>query len=454
MNSFKIILLSAILFLVSACNSVSDTSPAQTPVNAQPAISPNISPANIRANGVLMPIRRMELSFGSGGFIEAVEIRVGESVRAGQVLVRLDSSEAGLALQRAEAELAAAQANYDLVAAGTPAEQQVAITAANLELIAAQQSLAVLQANAELSAAQTLQAVVEAQKAVENAQRDLDGLTSIANQAFTDGAYANMILARASLEKAGEAYEPWRNKPENNTTRAALLSKLAQAQQVYDAAVRQYNGLVGSASEVDLAQAEANLALAQAQWVRTQKTYEILKDGPDPDEIALAEARVANAQARLNLAEMGGPSIEQLALAQAQVDAVRANLDIIRSQVDKMVITAPFDGIISTVRANQGQWAVPGELMVEILDTSLWRIDTKNVGELQIGKVKIGQAVQVSVNVFKGEMLNGQVVAISPVAVVQQGDTTYTLAIELEPTDLNLWPGMTAQVEIQTDDAP
>jgi hypothetical protein len=43
------------------------------------------------------------------------------------------------------------------------------------------------------------------------------------------------------------------------------------------------------------------------------------------------------------------------------------------------------------------------------------------------------------------------VVTISPVAVVQQGDTTYTLMIEVEPTDLNLRPGMTAQVEILTE---
>jgi hypothetical protein len=44
------------------------------------------------------------------------------------------------------------------------------------------------------------------------------------------------------------------------------------------------------------------------------------------------------------------------------------------------------------------------------------------------------------------------VVTISPVAVVQQGDTTYTLMIELEPTALNLRAGMTAQVEILTAD--
>jgi HlyD family secretion protein len=136
-------------------------------------------------------------------------------------------------------------------------------------------------------------------------------------------------------------------------------------------------------------------------------------------------------------------------LARAQVNAARANVDILNSQIENMVITAPFDGVISKVFANQGEWAMPGELMVEVLDDSRWRIETRNVGELQIGQIHIGQEVQVSVNAFKNETLNGRVVSVSPVAIVQQGDTTYTLLIELESTDLNLWPGMTAQVEIR-----
>jgi hypothetical protein len=48
----------------------------------------------------------------------------------------------------------------------------------------------------------------------------------------------------------------------------------------------------------------------------------------------------------------------------------------------------------------------------------------------------------------RGEELRGCVVAISPVAVVQQGDTTHTAFIELDPTDLNLWPEMNVEVEI------
>ena len=89
--------------------------------------------------------------------------------------------------------------------------------------------------------------------------------------------------------------------------------------------------------------------------------------------------------------------------------------------------------------------------VVKLIDVSRWRVETKNVGELQIARVREGQEAIVRVNAFQSETLHGQVITISPVAVVQQGDTTYTLTIELEPTDLNLRPGMTARVEIVTD---
>ncbi len=196
------------LLLLSACSGGTDAPslPATDIVQTTPEVY--ASQTNIRANGVLLPIRQIELSFGTGGFIEAVEVSMGEAVRAGQPIVHLDTSEAAFALQLAEAELAAAQANYDSVAAGTPDEQRTAISAANLDLIVAQQALADIFVNAELKAAQALQTLVDAQKNLADAQRYLDSLTANANQASTDAAYANMILAKASLDKAGELTIP------------------------------------------------------------------------------------------------------------------------------------------------------------------------------------------------------------------------------------------------------
>jgi len=60
-----------------------------------------------------------------------------------------------------------------------------------------------------------------------------------------------------------------------------VLSRLAQAQENYDAKVRQYNRLVG---KFDLAQTEADLVLAQARLVDAQERYAILKNGPDSNQ--------------------------------------------------------------------------------------------------------------------------------------------------------------------------
>jgi len=120
-------------------------------------------------------------------------------------------------------------------------------------------------------------------------------------------------------------------------------------------------------------------------------------------------------------------------------------------QVDGARLRAPFEGLVSAVLIRAGEWAAPGATVVELLDLSGWRVETMNVSELQIGRVRVGQGARVRVNAFPGETLSGHVIALSPVAAVQQGDTTYTLTIELDPTELDLRAGMTVQVEILTD---
>ncbi len=116
-----------------------------------------------------------------------------------------------------------------------------------------------------------------------------------------------------------------------------------------------------------------------------------------------------------------------------------------------MIITAPFDGVVAAIHFNQNEWATPGAGVIELQDISHWNIETKNVSELEIGHIVIGQEIHATVNAFRSESLSGRVVEIHPDGVVQQGDVTYTLIIELDATELNLRPGMTVQVVIATE---
>jgi len=142
---------------------------------------------------------------------------------------------------------------------------------------------------------------------------------------------------------------------------------------------------------------------------------------------------------------------KEIEAAELEVEAAELALETARTDLAQAILQAPFDGVVSAVPVNVGEWAAPGAAVIELLDVSRWRVETKNMGELEIAHVQVGQEVLVRVNAFREETLHGRVVTISPVAVAQQGDTTYTLTIELEPTDLNLRPGMTAQVEILTE---
>jgi multidrug efflux pump subunit AcrA (membrane-fusion protein) len=218
----------------------------------------------VSATGLVVPTQWTTLSMTTAGTVEEVLVKEDRQVEAGQTLIRLKGTE-------------------NLTAA---------VTTAELELASAQKALDDLYKYPEVRRAQAAQDVVDAKQAVEDAQERLNNLLEQSPQTDIDQAFAIVVLARDRLDKIKEDYEPYENKPEDNLVRAALLSKMAQAQDQYDDMVRLYNNLVGTADELDLAQAEADLELAKAQLIKAEQDYEVLKKGPLPEEVALAEKRL------------------------------------------------------------------------------------------------------------------------------------------------------------------
>jgi multidrug resistance efflux pump len=128
--------------------------------------------------------------------------------------------------------------------------------------------------------------------------------------------------------------------------------------------------------------------------------------------------------------------VARLALRKAQTDLAQVEL------------TAPYTGTVTALMIRQGEVATAGAPVLGLADTTRWRVETSNLSELQIAQVKVGQKAKVTVNAFSGQELTGRVVGFSPIAIVQQGDTTFTVTIELDETSLPLRWGMTARVKI------
>ena len=379
------LVLGILTLCLTACNAGTSAQPTPTRVPDSDPSSQSVS-SSITANGILLPVRQVALSFGVGGFVASVPVEVGEGVEVGQTLAALDA----VGLQRGVAQ-------------------------AELELESAQVRLAQLQTQAT----PVPERVLAATAVITSAQATLTQARVQADQRGNQD-----IIDRAALEHAARVLQDAQNEYDkvlNNPRTSTWAPDSPQARHLEDA------------------QDHYNVVLAQYNMRAADHGY----------AAAVAAAEAGLAQAQLALYEAQHPvKPEPLTLAQLDVERARLALEAARADLARAVLLAPFDGVVSAVQVSVGEWAAPGATVVELLDVSRWRIETKNVGELEIARVQVGQEVLVRVNALRDETLHGRVATISPVAVVQQGDTTYTLMIELEPTDLNLRPGMTVQVEI------
>jgi multidrug resistance efflux pump len=379
------------LMLLSAC---SGFSAAETPTPIAEPEEPYVPV--VSATGEVVPEQWVVLSMTTAGVVDRLFVSEDDDVEAGQMLLRLQGSEHLMA----------------------------AIAAARYELAIAKQALDDLYAYPQLRVAQALQAVADARKAVRDAERRVNNLMVTASQADIDQARANLVLAKDKLDKAQEGFAPYENKPESNIIRAALLSKLAQAQKEYEAAVRKLNNLLGTANEIDLAQAEANLQLAQAQLDAAEQDYSVLSQGPDPKDVALAEARLENAQAQLAAAE---------------------------AALNDLELKAPFAGTVSELYVRLSEWVTPGQPILLLADLQHLRVETTDLNEIDVARIKVGDKATVTFDALPDVVVEGTVAHIATKASEGAG-VNYKVIIELAEIPDRLRWGMTAFVDIEVEE--
>lgn len=389
-----------------------------------------------------------------GGQVTDVLAQAGEYVQAGQELVLFTDALLDAQMQQTLAALDQAQANYEMVAAGLPVEQQeLAIAAAELELISAKQAIDELYDKNELAAAQAAKEVADTRDLERDAQRIYDSLQSPASQTDIDIARSLVTLTEAAIEKAEKRFKSLLRKAEDNPRRAAVVLMISTLEKQHDLAVKRLNYLEGTADEITLAQADANLELAKQNLAEAQQKLDELQEGPDPDSLELAQARLKTADANLAAARTG-PSREQLALARSQVEVARAAVGVLEAQRQKLSLAAPVSGVVLSRSVQPGEVASPGAplmILARLDDLKL----TVYIPEDRYGIIQLDQQAKVSVDSFPGETFTGVVVRIADQAEftprnvqTEEGRRTTVFAVELkvENPDGRLKPGMPADV--------
>lgn len=398
-------------------------SPAAEPTpTPQPIINPD-SPDTVLAEGIVVPAQRAQLGFTLNGRLEEWFVAEGERVEAGTVLARIFAPEITQSVSQAEAALAVAEASLAQATAGTRSE----------DIGAAEAALARAEAQVEAARAQEAQAqagLTEAQATLAEAER---GPT--AEQVRI--AEARRKQAEASVKQAQAAYDQvkWRDDvaalPQSDALeRATLALEIAEAeyQQVMDGATEerldQLRAGVQQAAEA-LEQARANVKSAEAAGDQAEASLRKARNGPTEEDIDVLEAQVQQAQA----------SLERAREMEAQTE-----------------LRAPFAGTLAQRLVETGEPVAPNQPAARFGNLQGLRVETDDLNEIDVGEIRAGQPAEISFDALPTVTASGKVASVRPVAETKSGETTYTVVVEFEDVPEGVRWGMTAIVEIRTEE--
>jgi membrane fusion protein (multidrug efflux system) len=299
------------------------------------------------------------------------------------------------------------------------------------------------QAEAELAAARAQAQAADSQMAIVEATSK-GGLS--AARAALSGSATSVASAGAQVESA----------------KAALARAQAEAAQA-DTDMARYDALLKDGA-IPRAQADAARSAAQAAHAAVAQAQAQVSAAGEAKRTA--QTTVAESQARV---EQSAPVDAQLATARAQADLAHARAEsaeaavaLAKLQLSYTRIEAPADGMLSRLTVRSGQLVQAGQQVVVVVPSTTYVV--ANFKETQVGRMRVGQPVDISVDAFPGRTFEGKLESTSPgtgarfsllppdnasgnfVKVVQR--VPVKIAWTNVPADVKLAAGMSADVTV------
>jgi len=384
------------------------------------------APAPIQASG-LIEATEIAVSPETSGKVAEVMVNEGDSVQAGDILLRLDDQ--GLQAQRLSAQKAG----------------QAAEAAAQANLDAAQQAVADLRQAAPVVTAQAALDLANARKALDDAEkhRSWQQKGNRASKDTIDATEARLTLAKDAVDKAQAALNHVRDKAPTDPVRAQAEANLQSAKDARDAIVRILSWYKGSPTDIDQSVLDAQVQVAQANATQAEIEYQKVKDGPNADDMKLAQDKVSTAEANL-------------AAARAQTEAQLKSIDL---QLEKLVVRAPEDGVVLTRSVQAGEVAQAGMAAITLGKLNDLKV-TVYIAEDHYGQLSLGDHASLSVDSYPGQTFDAVVTRISDQAEytprnVQTKEvrqtTVYGVELSIKSGQSKLIPGMPTDVVFSTN---
>jgi HlyD family secretion protein len=338
--------------------------------------------------GTLIAASQVNLGFKTSGTLTKLNVKVGGQVKAGDLLAELDSSTQQLALIQAQ------QALNQLTSPSAIATAQLAVTTAQANVI--------------------------------NAQAALGNQQYWKNDALIQDQYANLVVAKANLDKAQAAYDSAHvGQYINNADEATLYQSLYNAQQAYNTAHYYFSVYSQAPTARQVNAAQATLALAQAQVVEAQNLVAALTGDTVP----------ANAT---------GTGLNQLNAAKLAVQTAQQNLDATK-------LYSPISGTVMSISNAVGD-SVGSATVFNIADLSQAEIQIY-MDQSDWSNIKVGYIANVTFDALPNDTFTGKVTLVTPQLVSIQGSSVVEGLVLLDQKQasgatLTLPLGVSASVDV------
>lgn len=177
---------------------------------------------------------------------------------------------------------------------------------------------------------------------------------------------------------------------------------------------------------------------------------------------AIARAELAQAQANLGLAEKsyarnqllfkrGASNAQALDESQSQQQAARATLALARARLDKTQIRAPFDGVLGLRQVSVGDYLNAGDDIVNLEVLDPLKVDFR-VPQKASSQVHVGQSVELSLDAYVGERFSGQIIALNP--RLDEIGRSQAIRAKVANADRRLRPGQFVRVSVILAERP
>ena len=422
--------------------------------------------STVSSSGTVISPSDIALAPTTSGTLAKLYVKVGQSVRAGQVLARMDTTSLSSAVAQAESSLAQAQANLAAITT-TVATSSLQLQNDQTAVVSAQNNLAYQQTLIAASQAADATTIATALNKLNN-----DKITATQNV----GLYQSSVdTAKNALTNAQLTYNDYEGlysyagiTPTFCTTINTVNSQcttLIQDLNAVNSAQTAYNNALITQQQ-NLAKDAQTIATDQQSYADAQANA-ALNVKKNAQTLASAQAAIDSAQYALKLYQTqnnGSAVTTSTTVDQAQVTVAEAGLVLAQKNLAGATAIAPVSGKVASISNTLiGAAITPNVTPTNGTTGATGFIVLTNVGGLQVtagfsesdvAKIAVGQSASMAFTALPNAQGAAKVTAVALLPTTASGATTYTVTFQLTGKVAGLKPGMTATATVIVADSP